>query len=682
MRIIGCLVFSLEWLIVNRESSVHKQRVKAKMQEHNQLFRGLLQSKDGLITRVLAAEADVIRFQASFALSEPLIQRLIHQPEHLVFSERSRIARLGVQIKCEPPSADTLEAKTVTLTLTAASVISGYPSLGQLSNLFTPGFPVGRLAFCDPDALLSAGQVLEAIERAELKLPASTSISSDGRIVIAPHRVVYQLREPLDPETLDRILLWEEGRELLNRYQIRKPVSALIIAPGAGVVTTCSMYLNDHYVVLQSGFELGRHLPATILDPIKTRGIRIYLEIVNRSRQPIVNPLISAKIYRSAKPKTGRHSHRPSKGRLAAADLRDLERRFAAMGKSTCHFLDKPVAVIQEKGASQARLIANGPESPCLTTHAECAVARRDFSPNSRCPHRYATSRIRDLLAGKPGAIALKYFPNLIEHRDIVNLAIDGLVETLYFFEPSCEHGPFLSQNDHGRLQEYHAFGIDVHWLSRLVDRLMVHTMRDGKGYFVTPERYPDFHKSMLFAFYGSNQALSARATKRLGHLLDALINFWGKNIGIVTGGGSGVMEVVNTLARQRGILSGANFLDITDQSLTTEVDFCQVFQSKCRHSRQKWFEVASFPIFNVGGLGSLEELGITLCNMKLSILEPVPVILFDTEGDGAFWSPMIRQVKEMVGQHRAPAWIQDSLVVTNNPVDVVRAYRERLQLF
>ncbi len=161
---------------------------------------------------------------------------------------------------------------------------------------------------------------------------------------------------------------------------------------------------------------------------------------------------------------------------------------------------------------------------------------------------------------------------------------------------------------------------------------------RDGMGYFVAPERLADFHKSMLFAFYGSNQKLSAKGEKRLGELLDALIAFWGRNIGIVTGGGSGVMEQANRLARRRGILSGANFLEITDQSMTTDVDFCQMFQSTCRHSRQKWFEIASFPIFNVGGLGSLEELGITLCNMKLSIIEPVPVILFDTENGGSFW--------------------------------------------
>lgn len=141
-------------------------------------------------------------------------------------------------------------------------------------------------------------------------------------------------------------------------------------------------------------------------------------------------------------------------------------------------------------------------------------------------------------------------------------------------------------------------------------------------------------------------------------------------------------MEAANTMARQRGILSGANFLDITDQAMTTDVDFCQVFQATCRHSRQKWFEIASFPIFNVGGLGTLEELGITLCNMKLSIMERVPIILFDTEGERDFWHSMRRQIATMVEHNRAPAWINDHLVITDEPDVVTEAYRKQLQLF
>ena len=657
-----------------------------KTERENLIYRGLIQSDDGVITKIINSNSRAITFKTTFGLNVPLIERLKKQSEDIVFSERSRIARLGVQIKCEPPTADDLQGNQITLNQVASPMIPGYPGLEALRDFITLGLPVGRLVFCDPDALLTSDEVLEAIERSQLKLPASTTISADGSIVIAPHKVICELKEPLDQETLGRILLRADGRELLNRYQVRKSVPALNIAPGEGAVTTCSMYLNEHYVVLQSGFELGRNLPATVLDPIKTRGIRIYLEIINHTRHPIVNPLISAKVYNAAKSRNGTHLKTNSENGafFSYRQMRSLEKRFDPPKPNSCHYLNKPVALMEAKtkALKNARIFLNGPESDCEATRALCAVARRDFSPTSECSHDYATSKLAEALKDEPGVLAVKYFPNLIEHRDIINLACDGKIKALYFYEPSCEHGPFLSQLDHNRLQEYHAFGIEVYWVSGLNGCLMVHTMRDGMGYFVLPERLADFQKSMLFAFYGSNMRLSAAGQGRLGDLLDALISFWGQSIGIVTGGGSGVMEQANNLARNRGILSGANFLDITDQSMTTDVDFCQVFQATCRHSRQKWFEVASFPIFNVGGLGSLEELGITLCNMKLSILEQVPVILFDTESRKGYWNGISEQIHKMIDHGRAPAWIQDNIVVTDDPEEVIDAYRSKLQLF
>ena len=654
--------------------------------KNNHMFRGLLQSEDGVISRVLTVNSQSMTFETTFGLSGEMIDQLNNQPEHIVFSERSRIARLGIQIECDPPRADRIKGSKITLTQVASAVIAGYPGLEEMKDLFTLGLPVGRLVFCDPEALLSSDEVLEAIDRAELKLPESTTISSDGSIVIAPHKVVCRFKEPLDKQTLGRILLREDGRKLLNRYQVREAASSVTVAAGEGVVTTCSMYLNEHFVVLQSGFAMGRNLPATVLDPIKTRGIRIYLEIVNQSDHPIVNPLISAKIYRAARSRKGRRPQKTARKNSCYSylQLRELEKRFKKLDNSTCHFIGKPLALItgDTEKLDNAEIFLNGPGHQCEVTRAMCALARRDFSPNSECTHVYATSKIEEVVNNGPAVLALKYFPNIIEHRDIINLICKGKLKALYFYEPSCEHGPFLSQQDHHRLEEYYAFGLEVYWVSGLNRQLMKHTMRDGMGYFVAPERNADFHKSMLFAFYGSNQKLSKGGEERLGALMDALIDFWGKHIGIVTGGGSGVMEQANTLARERGILSGANFLDITDQSMTTDVDFCQVFQATCRHSRQKWFEIASFPIFNIGGLGSLEELGITLCNMKLAILDPVPVILFDTEGNGDYWTGINDQINEMINQGRAPAWIRDNIVITDDPKTVTDVYRQRLQLF
>ncbi len=59
------------------------------------LFRGLLQSEDGIITEVLESNTETITFRTAFRVSEILIHRLKTQPENLIFSERSRIARLG-----------------------------------------------------------------------------------------------------------------------------------------------------------------------------------------------------------------------------------------------------------------------------------------------------------------------------------------------------------------------------------------------------------------------------------------------------------------------------------------------------------------------------------------------------------------------------------------------------------
>lgn len=651
------------------------------------MYRGFIQSADGVIREVGRVGKKRIRFTASFGLSDAFIEKVKYDTENVVFSERSRIARLGIQMISEHPGFDKISGKHMILNCEAEQTIAGYPEMKEMEGFFTKGLPVGRLVYCDPNALLNSDSVLQAINEAKLKLPESLSISSSGSIVIGSHKMICILREPLTKKQLSRILFQKDGREILNRHQKRKKVDAVIIPPEAGVITTCSMYLHDHYVVLQSNSDLpdllGSHFPATVLDPIKTRGIRIYLEIFNRSNQPIVNPRISARIYKT--PEARKKWYVKDKAQEAispsVSQLKQIRECFESLPLHQCHYAQRAIAVVQP-GEKEFHILVNGPEIPCNMTEALCARERDNFSRTSKCPHIYATSQIRKIATGKRVNLILHYFPNLIEHHEIVDLATEGLLQNICFFHPSVEHGPFLSQEDHSRLLEYHCLGIETYWFSEIIPELLIHTYRDGKGYFVRPTLLHSFHKTMLFAFYGSNINLKQKGEDRLGELMDAMIQFWGKNIGIVTGGGSGVMEVANRLARNRGILSGANYLDITDQPITPDVDFCQIFQDSCRHSRQKWFEIASFPIFNIGGIGSMEELGITLCNMKLSILEPVPVVMFDTEGDGSYWSGIQKQLQDMVSFGKAPGWILDNLVITNDPQEVTKAFREKLHLF
>ena len=81
--------------------------------------------------------------------------------------------------------------------------------------------------------------------------------------------------------------------------------------------------------------------------------------------------------------------------------------------------------------------------------------------------------------------------------------------------------------------------------------------------------------------------------------------------------------------------------------------------------------------VFNVGGVGTLEEIGIELCNLKLGIRPRVPYVFFNAK----FWGDLRRQIREMIRTKRAPAWMADYILFTDDPDEVVAFYRKKLQV-
>ncbi len=77
-------------------------------------------------------------------------------------------------------------------------------------------------------------------------------------------------------------------------------------------------------------------------------------------------------------------------------------------------------------------------------------------------------------------------------------------------------------------------------------------------------------------------------------------------------------MKHTADIAQDLDLLVGANYLEIESQPGYQVADFYQVFQETSRHMRQRWFEISSFAIFCIGGLGTLEEVGMTLTDIKL----------------------------------------------------------------
>jgi predicted Rossmann-fold nucleotide-binding protein len=295
---------------------------------------------------------------------------------------------------------------------------------------------------------------------------------------------------------------------------------------------------------------------------------------------------------------------------------------------------------------------------------------------NSACGHRTMIQAL-DAAPENADTLVLDYFPDLLEQIELLTRIGEIKLKRVIFRKASRTHGYFLSSNAHARLDTFEAIGLQVYWYDELTKDLYMHTYRKSHGFFVREEIARKFQESTILAFYGSAVGLEQADTDRISSLVDKLTSFIGTNLGVLTGGGGGVMRLATDQARSKGALTGACFLELEAQPPELGVDFFNTFQESSRHFRQKWFEAADFCIFNVGGVGTLEEIGIEMCNLKLGIRPRVPYVFFNAK----FWTDMRKQMQHMIRTRRAPAWIGDYVLFTDDPDEVVAFYRKKLQV-
>ena len=170
---------------------------------------------------------------------------------------------------------------------------------------------------------------------------------------------------------------------------------------------------------------------------------------------------------------------------------------------------------------------------------------------------------------------------------------------------------------------------------------------------------------------------MSEKQKRLITDLVVRMIDFFGSNVGILTGGGEGVMGLATDVARSKDCLTGAAFLELEAQPPKVGVNFFNTFQETNRHNRQKWFQVADFCIFNMGGAGTMEEIGIELCNMKLGLRPRVPYVFFHSD----FWADLEKQLAKLVHEGRMPAWIKQNLLFSGDPDEIIEFYRKTLQI-
>ena len=633
-------------------------------------------STDGQILTVKNKDGDAVSLTLAFWPRHPAeMEFLKANLAALHFTERSSLARIGIEMIRKGPVV--VDSNRLLVEADAFIYDHAFPNADYFKKLLRPGVPVGRLFYAPDAAKLSTDEIWTALKSNQLKLPNTISIDRLGRVYLTPHKVHYTLNPKLNRGAFERIVSGEAGRGFLDKVQVRHDTEMLSIPPRAGVLTSCSMYLKEHFVVLNRGEDnFGIHTSAVLLDPIKTFGTNIMLEIYNSGDQPVVNPVVSVELFRA-----------PAVSDPEVKSLEKRRKRLVNLSTTLYQCLDanppkstgdlRPKTHITVKGQSALMenhsVFLNFEEFRSRSAKTKAATLEQLTDSTG-----YRTLiQALDHAPANADTLLVEYFPNLLEHIELLTRVQQVKLRRLVFRKPSRTHGYFLSSNAHARLDTYNAIGLEIHWYDESTNDVYIHTYRKDHGFFIREEKIRPFREATILAFYGSANSIDGADTARISELIDKLTHFVGPQVGILTGGGGGVMGLATETARAKGCLTGACFLELEAQPPALGVDFFNTFQENSRHFRQKWFEVADFCIFNVGGVGTLEEIGIELCNMKLGIRSRVPYVFYGAD----FWRDLRKQFDTMVDEKRAPAWMKDYVLFTDSPDEVVRFYRKALQV-
>ena len=356
---------------------------------------------------------------------------------------------------------------------------------------------------------------------------------------------------------------------------------------------------------------------------------------------------------------------------------------FLATKTGERSYQNRPLLVVNDFAALAAnRLPELVSTRPAGGTRSPASLRTTlDYSQVGRDEGQFATRILAQLPEGRRATLLVEYFPNLIEHIAICNAILTGRIGTLIFRRASFEHGQFFSANDHVRLADYEALGARVVWCSEDRRHLAVHAFRGLRGYFVQPSEIQRFKNTLVLAVYGSAERLLDPDVAGLHEFLAQVKQLFGGQIAILTGGGPGAMQQATDSALEHGLLVGANYIETIDQGTNKVAHFYQCFQDRNRHNRQRWFDIASFVVFCVGGLGTLEEVGLTMTDMKLGMVERGPVVFFGKHGDDVYWSHMKAQLERMVEARRAPAWINENVLFTGDARHIAAFYKKVLGL-
>jgi predicted Rossmann-fold nucleotide-binding protein len=230
-----------------------------------------------------------------FGLAKELFERQKNgEPERVIRVLRSAYAQVGLTIEQRPDERIEFRSTSATVPMTVTSHRNGPHD--KLLSLFRTilqqekqSLQPGGLLVVPPDTALTAEEVREEIDRNRLLLPDGSAVREDGAVEFPLNEAYAFAEENFKDDAMRRVL--RDGRHGLRRLRLPIPLPRHI---GAG------RYLLANFRGLSLGAVQGiieretsvpgvEHLPAFMLDPLRTTGIGDprQAELLNRNAHAV-----------------------------------------------------------------------------------------------------------------------------------------------------------------------------------------------------------------------------------------------------------------------------------------------------------------------------------------------------------------------------------------------------------
>lgn len=302
---------------------------------------------------------------------------------------------------------------------------------------------------------------------------------------------------------------------------------------------------------------------------------------------------------------------------------------------------------------------------------------------------------IEDGLITSQGILLTRYFPSPLMKRHLLSDLVQRCLKGIYFQYPSLAYGSFFSHEDRSMLLDLAKFGIPVYWVDETSGNVLQYIPKPNKdsGMFVADALVDTFVKATAFGIYGST-LLHGNFEEELTLMMRGIIAMRSEYdhrllnsdtpIALVTGGGPGLMEVGNRVAKRVGILSCANIVDfrnsnnlnIQEQKQNPYIEAKMTYRLDKLVERQAEFNL-DFPIILTGGYGTDFEHCLEEVRRKVGSMAPTPVLLF---GSADYWRQKITsryRCNLQAGTVQGSQWVSNCFYCVNNAEQGLKVYRQ-----